>query len=96
MPEYTLRIRRYTPESGDAAHWQDFTIDLDGHRSVLDGILQARDREDGVEVEEGRGQPRRPDPGPTTSRPFGRLDRGEDRLGAHVRGRELTRRSGSA
>src|SRR3954452_612512 len=47
MPEYTLRIRRYTPESGEAAHWQDFTIDLDGHRSVLDGILQARDREDG-------------------------------------------------
>src|SRR6185503_7510968 len=47
MPEYTLRIRRYTPESGEAAHWQDFTIDLDGHRSVLDGILQARDRQDG-------------------------------------------------
>src|SRR3954466_6149453 len=47
MPEYPLRIRRYTPESGDAAHWQDFTIDLDGHRSVLDGILQARDRQDG-------------------------------------------------
>ncbi len=47
MPEYTLRIRRYTPESGDAAHWQDFTIDLDGHRSVLDGILQARDQQDG-------------------------------------------------
>src|SRR3954462_8719342 len=47
MPDYTLRIRRYTPESGDAAHWQDFTIDLDGHRSVLDGILQARAREDG-------------------------------------------------
>src|SRR6476620_11394401 len=47
MSEYTLRIRRYTPESGEAAHWQDFTIDLDGHRSVLDGILQARDREDG-------------------------------------------------
>src|SRR3954465_9598641 len=47
MPEYTLRIRRYTPESGEAANWQDFTIELDGHRSVLDGILQARDREDG-------------------------------------------------
>src|SRR5579862_4960574 len=47
MPEYTLRIRRYTPESGDAPRWQDFTIDLDGHRSVLDGILQAKDREDG-------------------------------------------------
>ena len=24
MPEYTLRIRRYTPESGEAAHWEDF------------------------------------------------------------------------
>ncbi|HET6548440.1 MAG TPA: 2Fe-2S iron-sulfur cluster-binding protein, partial [Solirubrobacter sp.] len=47
MPEYTLRIRRYSPESGEAAHFEDFTIDLDGHRSVLDGILQARDREDG-------------------------------------------------
>jgi succinate dehydrogenase / fumarate reductase iron-sulfur subunit len=47
MPEYTLRIRRYTPESGDAAHWQDFPVELDGHRSVLDGILQARDRIDG-------------------------------------------------
>src|SRR5918912_3646085 len=47
MPEYTLRIRRYHPESGDAAHWQDFPVELDGHRSVLDGILQARDRIDG-------------------------------------------------
>jgi succinate dehydrogenase / fumarate reductase iron-sulfur subunit len=47
MPEYTLRIRRYSPESGEAATWQDFDVDLDGHRSVLDGILQARDREDG-------------------------------------------------
>src|SRR6266567_882083 len=47
MPEYTLRIRRYSPETGEAAHWQEFKIDLDGHRSVLDGILQAKDREDG-------------------------------------------------
>src|SRR4051795_2423528 len=47
MPEYTLRIRRYTPESGEAAYWEDFEVDLDGHRSVLDGILQAKDREDG-------------------------------------------------
>ena len=47
MPEYTLKIRRYTPESGEAAYWEEFTIDLDGHRSVLDGILQAKDREDG-------------------------------------------------
>src|SRR3954451_2241803 len=47
MSDYTLRIRRYTPESGEAATWQDFSIDLDGHRSVLDGILQAKDRQDG-------------------------------------------------
>src|SRR6186713_1832632 len=47
MPEYTLRIRRYSPESGEAAHWDDFAVDLDGHRSVLDGILQAKDRTDG-------------------------------------------------
>ena len=47
MAEYTLKLRRYTPESGEAAYWEEFTIDLDGHRSVLDGILQARDRQDG-------------------------------------------------
>ena len=47
MPEYTLKLRRYTPESGEAAYWQEFKIDLDGTRSVLDGILQAKDREDG-------------------------------------------------
>src|SRR3954471_13742953 len=47
MSEFTLRIRRYSPESGEAAHWQDFTIDLDGKRSLLAGILQAKDRFDG-------------------------------------------------
>jgi succinate dehydrogenase / fumarate reductase iron-sulfur subunit len=47
MPEYTLKIRRYSPETGEAAYWEDFSIDLDGHRSVLDGILQAKDRFDG-------------------------------------------------
>jgi succinate dehydrogenase / fumarate reductase, iron-sulfur subunit len=47
MPEFTLRLRRYSPESGDAARWQDYTCDLAGTRSVLDGILQVKDREDG-------------------------------------------------
>ena len=47
MPEYTLKIRRYSPETGEAAYFEDFTVDLDGHRSVLDGILQAKDRFDG-------------------------------------------------
>jgi succinate dehydrogenase / fumarate reductase iron-sulfur subunit len=48
MAEFTLKIRRYTPESGEAAHWQQFDVELDGKRSILDGILQARDREDGT------------------------------------------------
>ena len=47
MPEYTLKLRRYQPESGEPAYWEEFTADLPGHRSVLDGILQVRDREDG-------------------------------------------------
>src|SRR5918995_1424773 len=47
MAEYTLRIRRYEPEKGEAPYWQDYTVDVEGHRSVLDGILQVKDREDG-------------------------------------------------
>src|SRR4029450_7371026 len=47
MAEFTLKIRRFTPESGEAAYWQEYEVDLDGKRSVLDGILQAKDREDG-------------------------------------------------
>ena len=47
MPEYTLKLRRYQPDSGEAPYWEEFTVDLDGKRSVLDGILQAKDREDG-------------------------------------------------
>jgi succinate dehydrogenase / fumarate reductase iron-sulfur subunit len=46
MADYTLRIRRYSPETGEAPYWEEFGVDLDGHRSVLDGILQAKDRED--------------------------------------------------
>jgi succinate dehydrogenase / fumarate reductase, iron-sulfur subunit len=44
---YTLKIRRFDPESGEPAFWQDFGVELDPERSVLDGILQIRDREDG-------------------------------------------------
>src|SRR5215210_2810095 len=47
MPEYTLKLRRYSPETGTAAYWEEFTIDLDSKRSVLDGILQAKDLQDG-------------------------------------------------
>jgi succinate dehydrogenase / fumarate reductase, iron-sulfur subunit len=47
MPAYTLKIRRFDPESGQAAYWQNFTVDLPPERSVLDGILQARNDQDG-------------------------------------------------
>jgi succinate dehydrogenase / fumarate reductase iron-sulfur subunit len=47
MPEYTLRIRRYNPETGEAPYWDQFVIDLEPHRSVLEGILQVKAREDG-------------------------------------------------
>jgi succinate dehydrogenase / fumarate reductase iron-sulfur subunit len=45
--DFTLRIRRYDPESGDSAHWDEHTIQLEPHRSVLEGILQAKARFDG-------------------------------------------------
>src|SRR5919112_843322 len=46
MAAYTLRLRRYLPETGAAPFWEDFEVELDGKRSVLDGILQAKDRTD--------------------------------------------------
>src|SRR4051794_38086727 len=47
MPDYTLKIRRYDPESGQSAYWENFTVELPPERSVLDGILQARGEQDG-------------------------------------------------
>ncbi|UGS34566.1 succinate dehydrogenase/fumarate reductase iron-sulfur subunit [Capillimicrobium parvum] len=47
MAEFTLRLRRYDPESGAAPYWDEHTIDLEPHRSVLEGILQAKARFDG-------------------------------------------------
>jgi succinate dehydrogenase / fumarate reductase iron-sulfur subunit len=44
--EYTLKVRRFDPESDGQAYWQDFDVELDPARSVLDGILQVKDRED--------------------------------------------------
>ena len=46
MPEYSLKIRRYDPETGNPPFWSEYTVELDGHRSVLDGILDVKDRED--------------------------------------------------
>jgi succinate dehydrogenase / fumarate reductase iron-sulfur subunit len=47
MAEFILKIRRFDPESGNAPYWQEFDIDLAPERSVLDGILQARNDQDG-------------------------------------------------
>src|SRR5918992_2115658 len=46
MAVFRLKIRRYDPESGAAAYWADYDVDLPPERSVLDGILQVKDRED--------------------------------------------------
>jgi succinate dehydrogenase / fumarate reductase iron-sulfur subunit len=50
MPEYTLKVRRYQPEGGEAPYWEEFEVDLDPDLSVLDGLLQVRDRQDGTLV----------------------------------------------
>jgi succinate dehydrogenase / fumarate reductase iron-sulfur subunit len=47
VQQFKLRLRRYDPESGEAPYWDEHTVELGGHRSVLDAILQARDRFDG-------------------------------------------------
>jgi succinate dehydrogenase / fumarate reductase iron-sulfur subunit len=47
MPEYTLRIRRYDPQSGEAAYWDEHTVEMGEKKSVLDAILKVKDDEDG-------------------------------------------------
>ncbi len=47
MPEYTLKIRRYDPQNGQAAYWDEHTVDMPETQSVLDAILQVRDERDG-------------------------------------------------
>src|SRR3954447_21171664 len=47
MAEYTIKVRRFQPESGEGPYWEEFNVDLDPSLSVLDGLLQAKDREDG-------------------------------------------------
>ena len=44
---YTLKVRRFKPEDGQGPYWQEFEVELDPTLSVLDGLLQAKDREDG-------------------------------------------------
>jgi succinate dehydrogenase / fumarate reductase iron-sulfur subunit len=47
VPEYTLRIRRFDPKSGEAAYWDEHQVQLGERNSVLDAILKIRDEVDG-------------------------------------------------
>src|SRR3954464_12775728 len=48
MAEFTLKVRRFQPEDQtEGPYWESFDVDLDPTLSVLDGILQAKDRDDG-------------------------------------------------
>src|SRR6187549_4035364 len=47
MAEFTLKVRRFQPEDREGPYWENFDVELDPTLSVLDGILQAKDREDG-------------------------------------------------
>jgi succinate dehydrogenase / fumarate reductase, iron-sulfur subunit len=45
--QFTLKLLRFDPESGQAPAWVEHTIELEPHQSVLEGILQAKARFDG-------------------------------------------------
>ncbi len=47
MPDYLLRIRRYDPDSGKTAYWDEHTVTLNPRNSVLDAILKVRNEVDG-------------------------------------------------
>jgi succinate dehydrogenase / fumarate reductase iron-sulfur subunit len=47
MADYTIKVRRFQPESGEGPYWEQFDVDLEPSLSVLDALLQAKDREDG-------------------------------------------------
>ncbi len=47
MPEYTLKIRRYDPQSGQAAYWEEHEIEMQPKKSVLDAILKVKGDTDG-------------------------------------------------
>jgi succinate dehydrogenase / fumarate reductase iron-sulfur subunit len=47
MADYTIKVRRFQPESGEGPYWEKFNVDLEPSLSVLDALLQAKDRDDG-------------------------------------------------
>ncbi len=47
MANYKLKVRRFKPEEDEGPYWEEFNVELDPTLSVLDGLLQHKDREDG-------------------------------------------------
>src|SRR6188472_1970173 len=47
MAEYTVKVRRFQPESGAGAYWEEFDVELEESLSVLDALLEARSVHDG-------------------------------------------------
>ncbi len=48
MADYTVKVRRFQPESGDGPYWQSFEVELEESLSVLDALLHARSDQDGT------------------------------------------------
>jgi succinate dehydrogenase / fumarate reductase iron-sulfur subunit len=47
MAEYTLKLRRYDPQSGEAPYFEEYQVELEPHRSVLEAILKVKNEQDG-------------------------------------------------
>jgi succinate dehydrogenase / fumarate reductase iron-sulfur subunit len=48
VAEYTIKVRRFQPESGEGPYWQEFDVELEESLSVLDALLHARSDQDGT------------------------------------------------
>jgi succinate dehydrogenase / fumarate reductase, iron-sulfur subunit len=53
VASYTLKVRRYQPEADEngaaqGAYWESFDVELEETLSVLDGVLQAKNDQDGT------------------------------------------------
>jgi succinate dehydrogenase iron-sulfur subunit len=47
MAEYTLKLRRYDPQTGGAPYYEEYRVELEPHRSVLEAILKVKAEQDG-------------------------------------------------
>jgi succinate dehydrogenase / fumarate reductase, iron-sulfur subunit len=47
LAEYTIKVRRFKPDTGEGPYWENFDVELEESLSVLDALLQARSDQDG-------------------------------------------------